>query len=104
MMWIILGSMCTFIIALYVFQALNQPSQQIVSNLNHKEATISARLSSTVKGTPETLSSATKEQSHAVFDSHASESKAMNSTETLTTSSQPRLKEDDQRLRVFDEL
>jgi hypothetical protein len=102
-MWIILGSVCTFIIALYVFQALNQPSQQIIPNLNHKEPTISAKLS-TVKETPETLLSATKEKSHAVFDSHASESTAMNSTETLTTSSQPRLKEDDQRLRVFDEL
>jgi hypothetical protein len=105
MMWIILGSICAFIIALYVFQALKQPSNQLGSKSSHTEpTTMPARISSAVEDIPGKFSSAAKEISHTVFDSHISESAVQNSTGLPTSSPDSRLKEDDQRLRVFDEL
>jgi hypothetical protein len=104
-MWIILGSVCAIIIALYAFQALKQPSNQLSSKSNRTEpTTIPARISSAVDEIPETFSSDAKEKSHAIFDGRTSVTASQNSTTLPTSSARPRLKEDDQRLRVFDEL
>lgn len=102
-MWIILGSICALIIALYVFQVLKQPSTRLSSKSNRTEpTTMSAMISSAVEDLPGTFSSASRETSHAIFDT--SVSKAQNITVVPTATPRPRLKEDDQRLRVFDEL
>lgn len=105
MMWIILGSIGAFIIALYTFQALKQPITQTGPKSNHsKPQTIPDIISSAVEELPGTFSSAAEEIPHAIFDTHTTVSTAQNSTALPASSSRTRLKEDDQRLHVFDEL
>jgi hypothetical protein len=105
-MWIILGSICAFIIALYVFQALKQPSTQPGPKSNRtKPRTIPAMISSAVEELPGTFSSTAKKTSQATFDTHTSVSMAQNSTVLPSSSPRPRLKgEDHRRLRILDEL
>jgi hypothetical protein len=104
-MWIVPGSVFALVIALMLVQALKQPSNKAGPPSNHSEQ-IPALLSATAPAIAKEVSRAVFDNhtSTQLFDNHTTSGPTSHNSSYLPSSSPwPRL-EDDNRLRVFDEL